>query len=265
MQFAFFPKMWFNIYIQTYIQEVKMNYIGHLAFGINALNILKQNNVFINKENFLTGCLAPDIARTDLLPKSVTHFRDNCPNLYKSPDLNKFLSKYGNRLDEDFILGYFCHLYADNVFTKIFLFETAMPLDENFNPTYLKEKSVYVKNIKTNDVYDISNKTKSTHLYTDYSKLTHIVGNYFDIPYEINYSTKDPLMEEIDPCKLMSMQDKCIKFYNKNTESLFSDNSQTHFMDADKYIKFIEEQSTNFVNDLSKFFYNSNSDFKSII
>lgn len=240
-----------------------MNYIGHLAFGINALNILKQNNFSINEEVFLTGCLAPDIARTDLFPKSVTHFRDMSPNLYKAPDLDKFLSKYSHRLNDDFILGYFCHLYADNVFTNIFLFETAMPLDENYNPTYLKEESVYVKYAKTKDIYDIRNKTKSTTLYSDYHMLTYDVGKYFNIPFKINYSLSNPFMEEIDPSKLKLIQEQCEKYYNENTESIFSDNSQTKVLDKDKYINFIETYSEKFTNDLSNILLNNN--YKSII
>ena len=242
-----------------------MNYIGHLAFGIKALNILKKHNPSINEETFLTGCLAPDIARTDAFPKSVTHFRDNSPNLYKSPDLDKFLNKYGDRLHEDFVLGYYCHLYADKVFTDIFLFEAVTPLDKNYNPTCLQEKSVYIKNRKTNDIVDIRDKAKSTHLYSDYLKTTDFVGSYFNVPYKINFFVGNPNMDEIDYLKLGSMQDICSKYYNENTESIFSGDSETKFLDLDNYIRFISDQSENFANEVSNIFSISTSDFKSII
>ncbi|MEG2712529.1 MAG: zinc dependent phospholipase C family protein [Clostridia bacterium] len=229
-----------------------MNYTGHLAFGINALKFLKQNKIVSNENIFLTGCLAPDIARTDKKPKAVTHFRDKSPNFYTVPDLNRFISKYADRLDEDFVLGYLCHLYADKVFSNIFLPKTAPTLDVNLEPTLLFSDSVYIKNMKDCSIYKVTDYTSDTGLYADYSKLSDDVGKFFNVPFTYEYSTEDPNMEEIDSSKLLKIQEECIKYYNESTSTFYENNEDTQFIDKCKYINFIDKYSTYFASSLKE-------------
>ena len=37
------------------------------------------------------------------------------------PNINKFLDKYGNYLNDDFVLGYYIHLYTDYLWFKYFI------------------------------------------------------------------------------------------------------------------------------------------------
>ena len=48
-------------------------------------------------------------------------YSPNVLQLVRSGDINKFLEKYGNKLDSDFMLGYFVHLYTDYLWFKYFI------------------------------------------------------------------------------------------------------------------------------------------------
>lgn len=67
----------------------------------------------------LIGTIAPDIAKYVGEKKIKSHFStveyDNIPNI------EKFLNKYKNKLDDDFVMGYFIHLYTDYLWFKYFI------------------------------------------------------------------------------------------------------------------------------------------------
>ncbi len=70
-----------------------------------------------NYNDFLLGLIAPDISKVVNTSRDLSHFIDRSKNIY--PDINMFLEKY--KLDNDFILGYFVHLYTDYLWFKYFI------------------------------------------------------------------------------------------------------------------------------------------------
>lgn len=70
-----------------------------------------------NYNDFLLGSIAPDISKVVNTSRDLSHFIDRSKNIY--PDINMFLEKY--KLDNDFILGYFVHLYTDYLWFKYFI------------------------------------------------------------------------------------------------------------------------------------------------
>ena len=68
-----------------------------------------------DKTRFLAGGIIPDAGEKQ--NRWRTHFYKVFPNGYRTYDLSEFLAKYGKSIGEDdFYLGYYCHLVQDLVF-----------------------------------------------------------------------------------------------------------------------------------------------------
>lgn len=67
----------------------------------------------LNINHFLLGGLAPDAAVNN---KGMSHFyTGDHGNFTRGIDYNKFYNKYINSPQRDYILGYYCHLIADDL------------------------------------------------------------------------------------------------------------------------------------------------------
>lgn len=215
-----------------------MNYTGHLAFGIDTYNYIK--NYVKDRDVFLTACVAPDIAIPENLTKSKAHFRDKSDKLYSAPDINIFLDKYKERINEDFVLGVFCHLYADNVFSTIYMPYIAKPLDENYN-FYNKKDATFVKMTKQNKILKTEDFLKENMIYEDYTKSNNTLLETFNIPKNINFSETDPNIFEIDAHKLKFIQNEVSKYLK-----YIDINEDTTLLDLNEYAKFIKIYSKEF-------------------
>lgn len=71
-----------------------------------------------NKKELFLGAIAPDISKQLGRSKVVSHFQNGDDNI---PVLDKFLEKYGCHMNDDFILGYYIHLYTDYLWFKYFM------------------------------------------------------------------------------------------------------------------------------------------------
>ena len=86
----------------------------HIAVANEINKKLKRN---INQ--LLIGSVAPDISKIIGETKQYSHFLDNIDN--GIPNIDRFLKKYQSKLYDDFVLGYFIHLYTDYMWFKFFL------------------------------------------------------------------------------------------------------------------------------------------------
>ena len=78
----------------------------HMAVATEINKVIKRNN-----DMLLIGSIAPDISKLIGEDKTRSHFLIQGSDCI--PDLNKFLNKYNYFLNDDFILGYYVHLYTD--------------------------------------------------------------------------------------------------------------------------------------------------------
>lgn len=67
----------------------------------------------------LLGSIAPDISKHLGETKTRSHFLTDGKNV----DIDRFLEKYQNNLNNPFLLGYFIHLYTDLLWDKYFVSE----------------------------------------------------------------------------------------------------------------------------------------------
>ena len=147
-----------------------------------------------NSRELLTGTIAPDISKLLGESKLYSHFLDDIDN--NIPNINNFLIKYKNYLDDDFVLGYYIHLYTDYLWFKYFI-------NTVINGNYIKElDGTLVKYTEKSFLY---------YVYNDYSNLNTQLINKYNFPLKIFYEEipdiKD-IIDEIPMNKLNLIVDK---------------------------------------------------------
>ncbi len=122
---------------------------------------------------FLMGNLLPDTRLG--IEKRISHFWDEAcmDNIARAPKLERFLEKYGHRLDEPVILGYYAHLYLDERYVNAY-WPTILefqdkngqtePRKEHIHRVWLKQKGIY---IPFEEFFTVEN------YYGDYTRSNH--------------------------------------------------------------------------------------------
>ncbi len=70
------------------------------------------------RKDLLIGTIAPDISKLIGETKKKSHFLETDNDI---PRLDWFLVRYKDNLDDDFVLGYYIHLYTDYLWFKYFI------------------------------------------------------------------------------------------------------------------------------------------------
>lgn len=135
-----------------------------MASAIIHMVVANEINKKINRDSdkLLIGSIAPDISKFLGQAKIKSHFLSDENN--NIPNIKAFLKKYINNLDDDFVLGYFIHLYTDYFWFKYFIPE------------------IYRKNFITKldgTVVKCSGNMQEMYIYNDYTNLnTKLLNNY---------------------------------------------------------------------------------------
>ena len=143
-----------------------------MASSVIHICIANEINKTINRDSkkLLIGTIAPDISKLLGETKFYSHFLDNVNN--NIPNINKFLDKYGNYLNDDFVLGYYIHLYTDYLWFKYFI------------PNIIKGN--YIKELDVTLV-EYTEKTFKYYVYNDYSNLNNQLIDRYNFPMKIFY------------------------------------------------------------------------------
>lgn len=137
-----------------------------LASSVIHLAVANEVNKTLKKDNtkLLIGAIAPDIWKPLGNEKEKSHFLTIPEN--NIPDINKFLNIYKNFLDDDFVLGYYIHLYTDYLWFKYFIPEI-----------FDDEKEIITKLDGT--TIKCNGNMLSLYIYNDYTNLNlKLIENY---------------------------------------------------------------------------------------
>ena len=177
-----------------------------MASSLIHMAIASELNKKLNKDNksILIGSIAPDISRQINNTKRLSHFiTDNT----EIPDLNKFLSIYKPYLNDDFVLGYYIHLYTDYIWEKYFITD------------YIKDNGIY--DINNNLIHLTSNEIIK-YIYNDYTNLNMQVINNYKLDINVlksNHPTFNNIIKEIPMNKLNIIINKTIEIINNSKEN----------------------------------------------
>ena len=135
-----------------------------------------------DENQFYIGSMAADMVRN----KKNSHFWDDrtyqC--LERKPNLTMFLERYGNRLQEPYVFGYYTHLYLDNLFLEQYWDKHFLFLDSDHQPETDYNAVKYVKVTEQNRIYDREMFFSKALYYGDYDRMNpYFAGKYaLDIP-----------------------------------------------------------------------------------
>ena len=159
----------------------------HMAVANEVNKVLKRDN-----SKLLIGSIAPDISKQIGQDRTISHF------IFEDGliDLDKFLDKYKNNLDDDFVLGYYIHLLTDYFWFKYF-----MPEITNYSI------------IKTLDGKELSLSKEEIckYIYNDYTNINIRVINEYNMDLKIFFNELPEIkniIEEIPMDKLQVIVDK---------------------------------------------------------
>lgn len=132
-------------------------------------------------KKILIGTVAPDISKLIGETKKHTHFLiSDDENI---PDLDKFLSKYKDNLDDDFVLGYYIHLFTDYLWFKYFMSEI-----------YDKDKRLVTKLDGTE--VECYGQMLVLYIYNDYTNLNYSLTKEYNLDMNFLYE-EIPIFDDI--------------------------------------------------------------------
>lgn len=199
-----------------------------MASAVIHMAVASEINKKINRDNnkLLIGSIAPDISKYLGENKVRSHFLDDKKT--DIPNIDKFLIKYQSKLNDDFVLGYFIHLYTDYLWYKYFFTEIW--------------KDGYVTKLDGTKVKCTDNMA-TMYMYNDYTNLNSKLLDEYNMDLKIFYNDPpkfDNIIEEIP----MDRIDLII-----NKMSIIIENSKINkdmIFNMDNVNKFIET-STNLI------------------
>ena len=173
-------------------------------------------------KKILIGTVAPDISKLIGETKKHTHFLiSDDENI---PDLDKFLSKYKDNLDDDFVLGYYIHLFTDYLWFKYFMSEI-----------YDKDKRLVTKLDGTE--VECYGKMLVLYIYNDYTNLNYSLTKEYNLDVSFLYEEIpifDDIIKEAHMDKLNIVIDKFREIYENSKihkDMIFNMDNVNKFID----------------------------------
>ena len=145
----------------------------HMCVANEVNKKLKRNNDLI-----LIGTIAPDISKQIGENKIKSHFLDVDNDI---PNLKRFLEKYKKYLKDDFVLGYYIHLYTDYLWFRYFF-------DDFVDNGYLT--------MLDNTKVEANGETYKKYFYNDYTTLNKILIDSYNLDLKI-FNNKTPKLKNI--------------------------------------------------------------------
>ena len=193
-----------------------------MASAIIHLCIAKEVNKYLNMNDreILLGSIAPDISKLIGQTKEISHFLDHS-NEDDIPNIERFLSKYRNKLNEPFTVGYLIHLLTDKYWFRDYIYQ--------YIERYTKDKNK--KKITYTALRDI--------IYNDYTNINISLIDKYGLSLDLFYQEvpipNTSIMEiPVDKLPLLikkmgiiienSQEEKTFVFDTKDVE-VFIDNS----------------------------------------
>ena len=185
-----------------------------IAHEINQ-NIKRDNN------KLLIGSIAPDISKFIGEDRAVSHFINEKES--DIPAIDKFLDKYKTYLNDDFVLGYFIHLYTDYLWFKYFIPE-------------IVDKDCITK--LDGSVHKCTEAMLNMYIYNDYTNLNIQLLELYNMDLKIFYNEPpiiNNIIEEIPMDKLdviINQVSIIIENTKKNKDLVFNIDNINKFIET---------------------------------
>ena len=161
----------------------------HMAVASEINKVLKRDY-----DKLIIGSIAPDISKIIGETKLRSHFLVNPNN--DLPNIDVFLSAYKKYLYDDFVMGYFIHLYTDYLWFKYFV-------PEFYDKVTIKKLD--------GTIVKCTKDMASTYIYNDYTNINIDVIDQYELNLKIFYGELpqiEPIISEIPMNKLNLLIEK---------------------------------------------------------
>lgn len=204
-----------------------------MASSMIHICVANEVNKYLKRKSkdILIGSIAPDIAKQINETKTKSHFLDKNDDI---PNIEKFLDKYQNNLNNDFVMGYFIHLYTDYLWFKYFI------------SNFIKENYVYTID---GEKVKLSEDEQIEYIYNDYTNLNIRLIDEYNLDLSMFYEDipkLENIITEIPMDKINIIIDKA-GLIIKNTKE-----KKSYIFDLDIINKFIDFSVSDILVQLEK-------------
>ena len=156
-----------------------------MASSVIHMAVANEINKVIKKDThkLLIGSIAPDISKHLGETKVKSHFLDSDDT--NIPNIDKFLNKYKSKLNDDFVIGYYIHLYTDYLWFKYFISEI-----------YNEENNMITK--LDGSIVKCNGNMLSIYIYNDYTNMNMKLLDEYNMDLSIFYEEIPYLKNIID-------------------------------------------------------------------
>ena len=196
-----------------------------MASSMIHIVVANELNKKMNRDSskLLIGTIAPDISKLVGETKKYSHFLDDTDIEEEEnvPNLDRFLAKYKDKLYDDFVLGYYIHLYTDYLWFKYFM-------------TEIHNKNLITKLDGT--IVKCTGNMFKYYVYNDYTNLNSKLIDRYNLDLKIFYNELpelDNIIEEIPMDKINVIVDKAgeiIENSKVNKDMMFDIDNISNFI-----------------------------------
>lgn len=187
-----------------------------MASAVIHLCVAKEINKYLKMdENYLLlGSIAPDISKQIGETKEISHFLDHS-NEDDIPNIDRFLSKYKDELNNPFEMGYFIHLLTDKYWFRDYVYKFI----DRYTQDRIKKNVTYtaLKDLIYNDYTNLN-----ITLIDNHSLNLDLFYNEIELPkskiIEIPVDKLDILIEKMGIIIEDSREEKTFIFDSKDIE-----------------------------------------------
>ena len=186
-------------------------------------------NKYLNRDydKILFGSVAPDISKLIGESKEKTHFQTTNNDI---PNMERFLSLYGKYLKDDFVMGYYIHLYTDYLWYSEFL-------KEKYNDEYIR--------LFNGNVIPYDDDLFLNYTYTDYTSINNKLVDTYKINLDFLYHNIpkiENIIKEMNIKKLDVLQKRIIEIYES---TVVNDTLVFSFDEVKDFIKYVCDKIIN--------------------
>lgn len=163
-----------------------------MASAIIHIAVAKEinKNLHMNEKELFLGTIAPDISKHLGKSKVKSHFLTNKDS--DLPNLEEFLNKYKDNLNNPFIMGYYIHLFTDYLWFKYFIEE-------------ISNNNDYIK-LLSGDNLKCSKEEITKLIYNDYTNLNILLIDEYNLDLSLFYEELQIPNIEFDEIPLDKLQ-----------------------------------------------------------
>lgn len=188
-------------------------YVMHLAVAEQLIDtchitdIKKCNRIRI-------GSIVPDIKKGSEKKKSHFWTDEEFIRFARKPDLQMFMDKYGNRIWEPYIFGYYAHLYMDYRFMVEYWPLHYKFYDENMQPIDVYDKVKWVQYIDGDELIPRQDFFSEQYYYGDYNRMNRYMIQHYEIqtPQYQSGIIEDGGVEEVEDMESGQILQNMISF-----------------------------------------------------